>query len=149
MPISLIERLEEIARAEERSIRAFELKIGVSSGYLATIKKKSGNVGVQTILKVVEIYPNWALNWIMIGQGLKTTIENGEDLSGNFSEDHQAIKNSLETLSSKIDSRFTGLERGLTQLLLDTASIKLKSDKVDVEIVNKAIRSLGDESGEL
>ena len=58
-------RLEEIAKDEGLSMRAFELSIGKTSGYINMMKRNNGSPSADVLQKIIEIYSKYNLYWIL------------------------------------------------------------------------------------
>lgn len=69
--MEIVDRILEIQKEVTKSQRSFELSIGKTSGYFNVIRRNKSTPGVDLILKIIEIYPEFNLNWIMTGKGDK------------------------------------------------------------------------------
>ena len=69
--MEIVDRILEIQKEVTKSQRSFELSIGKTSGYFNVIKRNKSTPGVDLILKINEIYPEFSINWIMTGKGDK------------------------------------------------------------------------------
>lgn len=73
------ERLKEFVSKQGLGQNAFEKKVGIAIGYLAS---KSVSVTSDTIEKVIENFPNLNLDWLITGEG--DMIKNsGVNIGGN------------------------------------------------------------------
>lgn len=64
--MSIKQRIKEICEIEKISIAAFEKSIEVSNGYVNSISK---SVGLDKLLKILEVYPHISMNWLILGEG--------------------------------------------------------------------------------
>ncbi len=69
--MEIVDRILEIQKEVTKSQRSFELSIGKTSGYFNVIRRNKSTPGVDLILKINEIYPEFSINWIMTGKGDK------------------------------------------------------------------------------
>lgn len=74
------DRLYKFIQYLDMSVRQFEIKWGVASGYVRNISKGIGNEHLTNLCKQ---YPMLDLNWLYTGSGsmLKNIPENSENLS--------------------------------------------------------------------
>ena len=65
------DRLKSFIKNKGLTVRDFEKTVGVSNGYVNSISK---SIGIEKISKILEIYPNLNIEWLLTGQGsmLKT-----------------------------------------------------------------------------
>ena len=96
----LIDRIELIANDNERSIRAFEMKIGISSGYIYQMKKNKGNIGIDVITNILETYPKYNLEWLITGNGeiYKNEADSPQNIEAKPEETTE-----IKIISKKID----------------------------------------------
>lgn len=64
--MSVKERIKDFVKSQDLSISAFEKSIEASNGYVNSISK---SVGLDKILKIIEVYPSINLNWLITGEG--------------------------------------------------------------------------------
>lgn len=69
--MNIIDRISIIQQECTKSQRSFELSIGKSSGYLNQLQKKDSTPSVDVIVKIIETYPKYSLEWIILGRGEK------------------------------------------------------------------------------
>lgn len=62
-------RIQRYIDYKKMSNRAFELKAGLSNGYIQTMIKQKGNIGIKTISKIIEAFPDINLNFLITGKG--------------------------------------------------------------------------------
>lgn len=60
------ERVRSLCRSEGITIAAFERSISASNGYVNSISK---SIGLDKLLKILEVYPNVDVNWLITGEG--------------------------------------------------------------------------------
>jgi len=77
---SVGERILRVAKDLGLSKNAFEKSIGRSSGYMNMLRKKDSTPGVDVILKIIEVYPEVNLNWLMTGKMSTNYLCNEDNL---------------------------------------------------------------------
>lgn len=60
------ERLKSYIESSKMSVKAFELSIDVSNGYINSISK---SIGIDKLQLILEKYPNLNLEWLITGKG--------------------------------------------------------------------------------
>ena len=81
------ERLKELISKQGLGQNAFEKKVGIAVGYLAS---KSVSVTSDTIEKVIENFPNLNLDWLMTGKG--EMLKNTGTMTGSNQGDGNKIE---------------------------------------------------------
>lgn len=64
--MSVKERLKQAISHHKLSVVDFEKKIGVANGYVNSISK---SVGIDKLNKIIELFPNINLYWLITGEG--------------------------------------------------------------------------------
>lgn len=59
-------RIKTYCKAENLPITVFEKSIGVSNGYVNAISK---SIGIEYLNKIIEIYSNLNIEWLLTGKG--------------------------------------------------------------------------------
>lgn len=67
--MSIVKRIQDIGKENCKSIRAFEILLGKSVGYLKTMENKGGSPGADVLTKITELYPEVNMNWVLSGEG--------------------------------------------------------------------------------
>ena len=112
------ERLKEFVSKQGLGQNAFEKKVGIAVGYLAS---KSVSVTSDTIEKVIENFPNLNLDWLITGEGemLKNSGANENNTSFiNVDDDLNTIEmeKKIKRLEASIDALIEKNERLEAQL---------------------------------
>lgn len=131
--MSIATRLEEIAKSECNSVRAFELSIGKKSGYLNMMKKNNGSPSTSVVEDIIRLYPIYNLHWIVTGNGNKF-IETLQDSLSEPEEIYkkQIIENDFLGLSKRIDVVIKQNNEILDKLTRSMAKDILKEEKAKV-----------------
>lgn len=88
------------------SARQFDISIGTANGYILRMQKNNASVGSDVIERIIELYPQINLVWLITGQGdmlledsrtktSKTNLEIEEYINDRLSEKWSAEKKSL------------------------------------------------------
>lgn len=85
--MSIKERIIFFAKSQEKSIRAFESKVGFSNGYVNNISK---SLGAEKLQKIIYTYPMLNEDWLMTG--------NGEMLKGNSGKEIDFLKKNTDSI---------------------------------------------------
>lgn len=73
--MGVVQRMVEIQQESGLSQRAFETSINKSSGYLNQLQKNNSMPSIEVVLKILEVYPKYNLNWLITGSGHKLNTE--------------------------------------------------------------------------
>jgi len=120
--MEIVDRILEIQKEVTKSQRSFELSIGKTSGYFNVIRRNKSTPGVDLILKIIEIYPEYNLNWIMTGKGEKynkgvEVNKVSESRSHYITRETGSIEEIIERLvEEKISSFIEAQNKRLTDL---------------------------------
>lgn len=94
MEETIIDRLLTIPNMEGISKNKFETSLGKTSGYLNVQKKRNGIPGVDVVQKLVSIYPNYCLQWVLFGKGpVKTEPKSVEGMVMDPVSEYQSSEN--------------------------------------------------------
>lgn len=64
-----IDRLIQFVQHTGLSARQFDLSIGVSNGYTLRMQKNKASIGSDVLEKILEIYPQLNVAWLLTGTG--------------------------------------------------------------------------------
>lgn len=123
--MSLLERIFEIQReVSPRSVAAFEKTIGKSNGYMNTISKQSGVPGTDVILSILDKYPQYSTDWILLGHGPKLKKEvviDGVNEEGAAYGKNPAVKEIEDwmrrIIKEETDDKFKNINDSMLRLL--------------------------------
>lgn len=128
--MSVLKRIMEIQQEATNSQRSFELSIGKSSGYLNQLNKNDSMPSLEVILKILEVYPKYNLNWLALGEEpkyrSKTVYHHNDELEmveeDSVAYSKQEISTALEGLVCKIvkketDEQFKSINKDIMTLL--------------------------------
>ncbi len=124
------ERLQQIIVDLGMSNRAVELRLGKSNGYIKSQMKNNGNIGIDVLQKLHEIYPQYNIMWVLTGEGeMKITPQNITSENIPRSND-----NTIDDLISyKIDKKIQELQNELELSITNQLENKFKEIKYKTE----------------
>ncbi len=141
--MNIIERIIKIAENKGVSLNQFSKKIGVSNAYFSKQKKNNANVGSHIIEKIVRIYPDINIEWLITGEG--DMIKSGESPGGASSADNRHL-NMLEKQLQDKELHIKDLQKSI-----DLLQNQLKDCQKDKEHLYKQIeiilKTAGKEAG--
>lgn len=136
MSSPIIERIELISQEVPVSTRQFEISIGKTSGYINMSKKGKGNVGIDVILNIVKNYPQYSLEWLLLGTGDKFKLSKEKVSKIDFSLEPD-IELRFKKMEKIMLERFSDLEEGLSALLLKSAEIDMDSINIAISKISR------------
>ncbi|TXE18587.1 hypothetical protein ES692_05970 [Psychroserpens burtonensis] len=89
---SIVERIAHVAHDTRLNDRQFEMKIGKSTGYLNSIKKRDSYPSVEVILDIVKCFPKYSLEWLMTGKG-EMIVSDRNNMVQEFGADYSKPAN--------------------------------------------------------
>ena len=97
------EMIKLFCETEHITISSFEKKIGVANGYVNSISK---SIGIDKLVKLLEIFPNMNIEWLLTGTGemykSKTSNEQSErkDLLKEINDREEIIRKQAEQIGA-------------------------------------------------
>ena len=73
--MNIHDRIQHIILREKLSIAAFERLIGVGRNSLSTSLRKESAISHEVIIKIIEHFPRYSLDWILFGNKKPEDIE--------------------------------------------------------------------------
>ena len=127
--MSVKQRIKYFIKSENMTVLDFERKIEVANGYVNSISK---GIGTEKLEKILEIYPNLNLEWLITGSGemLKTNTTQAV-----ASEEPAATSAEIIELATKLGEQINEnkhLRRENMMLKAEIEQFK-KTDKISVE----------------
>ena len=102
-----IERLELFLKSEGITITACEEKCGFSLGTLRKAISKKTDLKTDSIIKIIEAYPNLDTDWFLMGKGIMIKSVNPSNILENFIE---------QFISQKYGETIKGFEQKIKAL---------------------------------
>lgn len=142
-------RLSEFIKAKGHSMASFERKVGFVNAYLRNSK---GAYSTPQLRKILAVYPDLNLNWLITGQGSMLETEESPDIiaargaaeamakaGGSVAGRNSNIQYNQNVHNAVQDGDLIDVECGsLTHLIKDIAT----ADKIDLEKVPESLRWL-------
>lgn len=99
---SIIARIYDIIAYSGLTVNEFSIKTGVSNGYFAKQRSVNGNIGSQIIEKIINIFPEISIEWLITGRGsMLQSLETESPKLDKRSESEDVIKLLLQELGQK------------------------------------------------
>lgn len=116
------QRLVEMADNEKIKITSLEQQIGASQGVLSRAKRNNTGVSVEWIIKILENFPLYNANWLLVGDG-------------------KMLKSETEILSDRDRIKF--LEKNMALLEENNALLKeLSQQREEIQALRAEIEKL-------
>lgn len=100
--MSVKERLKKFIESNNMTVKQFEESISASNGYVNSISK---SIGIEKLEKIIEIYPNLNIEWLLAGKG--THLKNADNFisepSANYEKTDNKCKYLIELLEYQKD----------------------------------------------
>ena len=77
--MKFIERLKEFIDYKRISLNSFDKSIGASNGYIGKQIKNKASMGSDIIEKIISMYPDLNLTWLITGHGNMILDEKNQD----------------------------------------------------------------------
>ena len=77
MSETIHDRLAQIIKREEMSVAAFERALNVGRNSISTSLRKNATLTHEVIQKIAEKFPHYSIEWLILGEQSKKTIEFG------------------------------------------------------------------------
>jgi transcriptional regulator with XRE-family HTH domain len=81
--MNIFSRIIEYIDFKGISKNEFSVKIGLSNSYMTKMAKSKGNVGSHVIEKIVRVYPDLNLYWLITGEGSMLKQDNTQPAAAN------------------------------------------------------------------
>lgn len=140
--MSVKQRIIEFAKTQERSVRAFEIKAGLTVGYINAIRV---SIQPDKLKCIASHYPNLNTGWLLTGEGemLKNPAENLD----NSTKDSTFIPNSFTGLTDKQIEK--AMEEAMLKKLLKMYEDGLIYSAASVKEYQQRIAELMNENAKL
>lgn len=79
MEENILQRIDKIAEEEGITLTALETSIGASKGVLTRALAKNTDIGTKWVVKIVENYPRYSAEWLLMGTGQMVKTESVND----------------------------------------------------------------------
>lgn len=116
-----VHRIIKVIEYLNLSARQFDISIGTGNGYILRMKKNNASVGSDVIERIIEVYPQINLVWLITGKG-SMLIQNN----------HTEIKKSVEIedyIDKKINQTWHDKKNELVNDILKRIDFMLLQNK--------------------
>ena len=122
--MDILERIAVIQDENTDSMRAFELSIGKTSGYIGMMRQRKSSPSSDVLYKILSVYKQYSAEWLLMGIGEKTKQPDGmvlEPTSEYGLSDSKMMKHLEEwvrtIVKSETDSQFEDVNTSIYTLL--------------------------------
>jgi hypothetical protein len=112
---AIIDRIDEFLRQKGDKKNALTKAIGVSSGYFTSARCMGAGLGVDKIVRILQLYPELSPDWLLFGTGLMIRNASLHNI-GPLMEQQKKIK--------EVQQDFERLKEHLTRLQEKVNAIK-------------------------
>lgn len=117
--MNIFNRILEFVDFKGISKNELSLQLGLSNSYMTKMTKTKGNVGSSVLEKIVRIYPELSIEWLVTGEGSMIKMQNIDQTPGNCIS--CPYKEIAERYKSDIDRYIKEIER-LSRTINDLTS---------------------------
>lgn len=151
------DRLFKFIEYLNMSVRQFEIKWGVASGYVRNISKGIGN---DHLSNLCNQYPNLDLNWLLTGKGsmLKNIPENSENLTQQtITEERsnsideliinlvkQTVMNEIPAIIKAVGEVMQGQHAGQNEILTTYLRNQKEISELQIGIIREVVKILAE-----
>lgn len=122
--LKTIDRLIQFVQYTGLSARQFDLSIGVSNGYTLRMQKNNASIGSDVLEKILEVYPQLDVVWLLTGQGemiKKQKVDFSIGIDKVFKEKQDEIESLIELKIQEYQRReFNGLLKEINEAVIKT-----------------------------
>ncbi len=122
--MGVADRIVKILEDTNLSARAFEISIGKTSGYLNMLVKRESSPSTDVIQKIVEVYPQYSLRWIITGMG--SMYAKNENILREETEKYQ--REDPGVIDAIIDRRIKERVEGLKDYLIESITREIRKE---------------------
>lgn len=119
--IKTIGRIMMLIQHLNLSARKFDISIGASNGYILRMNKNNASVGSDVIEKIIEVYPQVNLIWLITGKGPMLLPE--------YADSTEPINPSLieDIVNQKIEAKMKEEKAALMKQILAEIDMEIES----------------------
>ena len=143
--MSVKERIKEYVKYKKMTIRYFEATIGVSNGYVSSMRN---SIGVDKLEEISDLYPDLNISWLMTGKGpmlndavnQQINVSGGEHYGSNVQGNSNIILNAKKIIDRKPDGSITikaaasGEEKSVEEVLSENEALRKKVAELELSL---------------
>jgi plasmid maintenance system antidote protein VapI len=103
MKEDIIARINELINTYSRSVREFANLIGVKQATLNQQLRGERGVSLDTVIAVMNAFPEVSSNWLITGKGEMMTADNLPHISGEETDGELELHAKLAQLAAEVD----------------------------------------------
>jgi transcriptional regulator with XRE-family HTH domain len=66
----ILDRLEEFLSLKGETMSTLVCQLGVSRGYFSSTRRMGSELGIDKIVRILQLYPDLSADWLLLGIGL-------------------------------------------------------------------------------
>ena len=110
---AIIDRIDEFLQQKGDKKNALTKAIGVSSGYFTSARCMGAGLGVDKIVRILQLYPELSPDWLLFGNGLmirNASLHNLDDMMAQqkkikeVQQDLEKLQTNLTKLQEKVNA---------------------------------------------
>jgi len=109
------QRIMQIIKRENLSIRNFERKISTSSGVISKSLRFNTDFSVGILIKIAEIFPQYSAEWLLRGKGPMLKEDSSNSELDEVSKNYKQIAEAQERLITSLEKQIERLEAELAK----------------------------------
>jgi uncharacterized small protein (DUF1192 family) len=109
------QRIMQIIKRENLSIRNFERKISTSSGVISKSLRFNTDFSVGILIKIAEIFPQYSSEWLLRGNGPMLKEDSSSAELDEVSKNYKQIAEAQERLITSLEKQIERLEAELAK----------------------------------
>lgn len=109
------QRIMQIIKRENLSIRNFERKISTSSGVISKSLRFNTDFSVGILIKIAEIFPQYSAEWLLRGKGPMLKEDSSNSELDEVSKKYKQIAEAQERLITSLEKQIERLEAELAK----------------------------------
>jgi len=118
--MNIFNRIIELIEFKGVSKNELSIQLGLSNSYWTKMAKSKGNVGSNVIEKIVRIYPDVSLDWLITGDGsmmkeIKTDLIQNDCDNCPYKELSDRYKSDIDRYLKEIDRLTRIIDQGTSE----------------------------------
>jgi len=109
------QRIMQIIKRENLSIRNFERKISTSSGVISKSLRSNTDFSVGILIRIAEIFPQYSSEWLLRGNGPMLKEDSSSAELDEVSKNYKQIAEAQERLITSLEKQIERLEAELAK----------------------------------
>jgi len=121
--MKIILRLKQFIEYKGIAMRQFDAEIGAANGYIGKQIKNEASVGSEIIQKIVSVYPELSLEWLITGDGTMLKPSGGIHDGGKTS-DHVVVSDKMVSENEHLKAELSAKNSQIADLRDHISTLK-------------------------